>query len=200
MKSFPEKPDKQFWNNLYLSGTTGWDIGYIATPIKEYFDQVSDKSKKILIPGAGNSYEAEYLFQHGFKNIFILDFAEKVIQNFKLRVPNFPDNQIIKGDFFEHNGQYDIIVELTFFSSLHPKLRTKYVNKMHKLLKPKGKLIGLLFNHLFNNSFPPFGGSIEEYQNLFSNKFIINIMEIAYNSIKPRQGRELFINYSKKYT
>ncbi len=198
MNNFPEKPDEQFWNNLYLSGTTGWDIGYIATPIKEYFNQVTDKSKKVLIPGAGNSYEAEYLFKLGFKNIYILDFAQTAAQNFKSRVPDFPENQIITGDFFEHIGQYDIIIELTFFSSLHPKLRTKYVDKIHDLLDPKGKLIGLLFNHHFNNTFPPFGGTIDEYQRLFSNKFIIGKMETACNSIKPRMGRELFINFSKK--
>jgi hypothetical protein len=69
---------------------------------------------------------------------------------------------------------------------------------MHSLLKPKGKLIGLLFNHHFNNSLPPFGGTIEEYQELFNNKLIINKMEVAYNSIKPRRGRELFINCSKR--
>ena len=198
MKDYPEKPDKNIWNHLYKSGTTGWDIGYIAPPIKSYFDQVEDKSLQILIPGAGNAYDVEYLFRKGFKNTFILDFAEKAIQNFKTRVPEFPREQIIFNDFFQHKGQYDIIVELTFLSSLHPKLRTEYIVKISELLKPGGKLIGLLFNHHFNNSFPPFGGSYEEYSALFQKKFTINTMEIAHNSIQPRQGRELFVNLSKK--
>ncbi|MCB0465166.1 MAG: SAM-dependent methyltransferase, partial [Aequorivita sp.] len=58
-----------FWNHKYLSGETGWDIGYVSTPIKEYIDQLSDKNLKILIPGGGNSYEAEYLFESGFNNV-----------------------------------------------------------------------------------------------------------------------------------
>jgi len=94
MEGFSEKPDNKFWNNLYKIGVTGWDIGYIATPIKEYFAQITDKNLKILIPGAGNGYDVEYLYQQGFKNVFILDFAEKAIQNFKIRISQFPDEQI----------------------------------------------------------------------------------------------------------
>ncbi|HBC05192.1 MAG TPA: SAM-dependent methyltransferase, partial [Aequorivita sp.] len=37
-----------FWNHKYLSDDTGWDIGYVSTPIKEYIDQLTDKNLKIL--------------------------------------------------------------------------------------------------------------------------------------------------------
>jgi hypothetical protein len=40
-----------FWDNKYKSGETGWDIGYISTPLKKYFDQLTNKELKILIPG-----------------------------------------------------------------------------------------------------------------------------------------------------
>ena len=39
---------------------TGWDIGYVSTPIKEYFNQVKNKELKILIPGGGNSYKLNF--------------------------------------------------------------------------------------------------------------------------------------------
>lgn len=198
MSKFPEKPTPEFWNNLYESGSTGWDIGYIATPIKEYFLQLKHKDYRILVPGAGNGHEVGWLYNQGFTNTFLLDFAEKAIQNFKKYFPNFPDNQIINANFFDHQSQYDFIVELTFFSSLPTKWRNQYAQKMYDLLKPGGKLIGLLFNHHFNREFPPFGGTMEEYIHLFDKYFKINKMEIAYNSIKPRMGRELFINLSKR--
>ena len=53
--------DAEYWEERYRAGTTGWDIGSPSTPLKEYIDQLQDPSKKILIPGAGNAYEAEYL-------------------------------------------------------------------------------------------------------------------------------------------
>ena len=67
--------NSEFWNKRYLDKETGWDIGYVSTPIKEYFKQVKNKELKILIPGGGNSYEAEFLFNKGFTNTFLLDLS-----------------------------------------------------------------------------------------------------------------------------
>ena len=53
---------KNYWTNRYSKAKTGWDIGYPSTPLKTYFDQLENKDLRILIPGAGNAYEAEYLF------------------------------------------------------------------------------------------------------------------------------------------
>ena len=188
----------EFWESSNQNQQTGWDIGYAATPIKVYIDQLTNKDQKILIPGAGNSYEAEYLFNKGFKNIFILEFAESPINNFLKRVPNFPKEQILIENFFDHRDKYDLIIEHTFFCALDPSLRESYVEKTSSLLKSNGKLIGLLFRIDFENDHPPYGGSPEEYERLFSPNFTFKIFETAYNSIKPRQDNELFICLVKK--
>ncbi|NOR88348.1 MAG: methyltransferase domain-containing protein [Bacteroidales bacterium] len=187
-----------YWNNLYNSDQTGWDIGYASPSIVEYFAQLKDKQISILIPGAGNAWEAEYLWKEGFSQVYLLDFSEVAINKFRKRVPDFPLNQILKEDFFLHQKQYDRIVEQTFFSSLETADRGKYSKKIHQLLKPKGKLIGLLFNHEFNFNGPPFGGSPKEYQMLFKEYFHFKIFEKSYNSIKPRKGREHFILFEKR--
>ena len=80
--------DSNSWNQRYLSKNTGWDIGYVSTPLKEYFDQLKNKDLRILIPGCGNSHEAEYLFSLGFQNVYVLDFSKKAINNFSSRVPD----------------------------------------------------------------------------------------------------------------
>ena len=69
---------------------------------------------------------------------------------------------------------------------------------MHDLLNENGKIIGVMFNKDFGNPFPPFGGNIEEYKSLFNEKFEIKKLENCYNSIKPRQNTEVFINFTKK--
>ena len=125
------KLNKEYWENRYLNQQVNWDAGAITTPLKEYFDQLKDKSIRILIPGAGNSYEIEYLLNHGFKNVFALDFAKLPLENIKNRIPNIPKNRLIQADFFEHNEKYDLIVEQTFFCALDPQLRKKYVQKIH---------------------------------------------------------------------
>jgi SAM-dependent methyltransferase len=190
--------DEHFWNERYRSGTTGWDIGYISTPLKEYIDQLEDTELRILIPGAGNGYEAEYLLQQGFQNVTVIDISRVALHNLSARVPKFPNRQLLHQDFFEHIGTYDLVLEQTFFCALRPELRPSYVKKMYDLLVPGGKLVGLLFNIPLNMDAPPYGGSAAEYRKLFKGKFFIERMETAYNSIAPRQGNELFIKLIKK--
>jgi hypothetical protein len=190
--------DKTYWESKYNDEATGWDIGYASTPLVEYFKHLTNKKLKILIPGGGNCYEAEYLFEQGFENIFVIDIAEQPLKNLKTRFPNFPVCHLIHDDFFNHEGNYDLIVEQTFFCALDPFLRKKYADKMHDLLAEKGTLAGLLFDFDLTEAGPPFGGSSQEYIQLFSEKFTIKKLDRCYNSIKPRAGRELFFIFEKK--
>ena len=190
--------DESFWDNRYKSQNTGWDIGEISTPLKAYFDQLKDKSLKILIPGGGNSYEAEYLFKQGFKNVFVIDISLTALENLQKRIPKFPKNQLIHANFFELNDTFDLIIEQTFFCAIPPKLRTNYSLKTNELLKSKGKLVGLLFCIPLLVDGPPFGGTKEEYISCFSPYFYLEIMELSYNSILKRENEELFIKFIKK--
>ena len=113
--------NKNFWDLRYQNNEIGWDIGYISTPLKKYIDQLTDKNIKILIPGGGNSYEAEYLHNLGFKNVFVVDISPTALTNLKNRVPDFPKNHLINIDFFKLNNSFDLILEQTFFCALTPK-------------------------------------------------------------------------------
>lgn len=189
----------EFWNNRYLGNEATWDTKSITTPLKDYIHQLTDTSLRILIPGAGNSYEAEYLFEKGFKNIFVLDYAIEPLKNLAARCKKFPRQNLIQDDFFKHNGQYDLILEQTFFCAIDPKLRNEYTKHIHQLLKSNGKLVGVLFDDpKLNLEQPPFAGTKEEYLNYFNPYFKINIFEKCYNSIKPRMDRELFMIVTKK--
>ncbi|WP_296697589.1 methyltransferase domain-containing protein [Algoriphagus sp.] len=189
--------DENYWSNRYKFGQTGWDIGYPSTPIVQFLDQIEKKEVEILIPGAGNGYEALYAFNCGFKNVNILDFSSEPLRRFKLKSPEFPDSNIHHEDFFYHNKNYDLILEQTFFCALDPSLRPKYVSKMIELLKPGGKLVGLLFNRVFDKDGPPFGGSLKEYQSLFEEKFHELSITNCYNSIPERAGAEFFFQAIK---
>ncbi len=192
------KLDEQFWNERYDLGHIGWDIGHVSTPLKAYFDQLEDKSLRILIPGAGNAYEAEYLHKIGFMHVTVLDLSASALNRFQSRVPEFPVKNLLHGDFFDHQACYDLVIEQTFFCAIAPSLRKQYVTHMHQLLMPGGKLVGLLFNIPLNSDRPPFGGHKSEYLSLFEPYFDLRHFELAYNSIPPRQGNELFIHCVKK--
>lgn len=220
--------NETYWTKRYLDGEAGWDIGYVSTPLKNYFDQLENKHIRILIPGAGNSYEAEYLVNNGFENVYVCDLSAEPLNNLKKRCPQIKTEHLIQGDFFELNSHFehtdlshpepgrrvpknslekrteeypqlsfDLIIEQTFFCALDPSLRKKYFEKMLTLLSPGGHLVGLLFDDVLNTDKPPFGGNKTEYLTFIGEGFNIKTLERCYNSIEPRQGRELFMNLVK---
>ncbi|MEZ5004335.1 MAG: methyltransferase domain-containing protein [Chitinophagales bacterium] len=185
--------NEEFWTERYKNHETGWNIGYASTPLVKYFDALEDRSIKILIPGAGNAYEAEYLFSKGFKNVTVVDISILPLQNLSERFPDFPKDQLIHQNFFDHQDQYDLIVEQTFFCAIDPKLRQAYADKMLDLLKPNGKIIGVWFDFEADpeKSGPPFTGTAEEYMAYFKTFESVKFQR-CYNSVPPRSGRELF--------
>lgn len=187
-----------FWNERYETQQTGWDLKAPSTPLQDYIDQMEDKSIRILIPGCGNAYEAEYLIEKGFTNITLVDISDVLTAQIQEKFKAFPQVKVLNQDFFTLEEPFDLIIEQTFFCALNPDLRPAYVKKMQQLLPKNGKLVGVLFQRDFGNPFPPFGGSKAEYEALFSPLFEIHIMEDCYNSIPPRAGSELFIRLQPK--
>lgn len=193
------KLDKDYWDKRYQNQDFGWDLGEISPPLKNYFDQLNQHDLKILIPGAGNSYEAEYLHNKGFTNVYVCDLAPSALENLHKRCPGFPKHHLLLGDFFKlQERNFDLIVEQTFFCAIDPALRRKYAETVHHYLKPGGKLVGLLFNDPLNTDQPPFGGTSSDYLPIFKDLFELQHFESCYNSIPPRAGRELFIEFLKK--
>lgn len=193
----------QFWQQRYEEDSIGWDMGQVSPPLKAYIDQLpeSAKEQEILVPGAGNAYEVGYLHEQGFTNVTLVDFASAPIEAFAERYPNFPAEHLVGADFFALSPaqyQFDWVLEQTFFCAINPAHRDEYVAQMAALLKPNGKLVGLLFDKDFGREEPPFGGTKAEYQQRFAPYFDIETMEISYNSHPARQGSELFIKMHVK--
>lgn len=192
---------KDYWSQRYVEQNTGWDLGVPSPPLKTYFDQLLNNEIKILIPGAGNSYEAEYLYKNGFHHVDVLDISKYPLDSFSLRNPQFPSDQLIEEDFFNFDGQYDLIIEQTFFCSFPPIQSTRqlYAKKMFQLLKPEGKLVGLWFDFPLKDDLVkrPFGGSKSEYLSYLSPYFKTLVFEKCYNSVASRDPNELFGIFKK---
>ena len=181
------KLDASYWEERYQEGYVGWDLGHISRPMRYIIDRLINKNQKILVPGAGNGFEVEYLWKKGFRNVFLLDWAKSPLEKFAVRNSDFPPNQLINLDFFDLDTRFDLILEQTFFCSLHPSKRGAYVKKMHELLKSKGILTGVFFSVPMYNHRPPYGGSQVEYKKLFAGHFDIEIMR---SSAFSEPGRE----------
>jgi len=193
--------NETYWRARYASNETGWDAGAITPPLRDYFAQLAGPDqRRILIPGAGRAYEAEYLHTAGYSNVWVADVAPEALAALQARVPDFPATHLLQQNFFDlpATPPYNLIVEQTFFCALDPALRPAYARQCANLLGARGTLMGVLFDTTFTQPGPPFGGSREEYRAYFEPYFNFLHFDTAYNSIAPRQGRELFICLKKK--
>ncbi|MBI1222692.1 MAG: methyltransferase domain-containing protein [Bacteroidetes bacterium] len=186
------KLDAEYWDQRYRQEETSWDLGSVAPAMRKYFNSM-DKNAAVLIPGCGNAHEANLLLEKGFQNVTVLDISPTLTNQLADKWKGIKEVQVICEDFFEHIGSYDYIVEQTFFCALPPFRRKDYVVKMKSLLKPGGKLFGLMFDCDFAHDGPPFGGSGNEYELLFKKYFTHVRVEKSKDSAKPRLGREVFI-------
>ncbi|MEJ7659909.1 MAG: methyltransferase domain-containing protein [Hymenobacter sp.] len=171
-------------------------------PLRAYFDQLLvSQQPRTLIPGAGRAYEAEYLHRQGFRHVVVADLAPEPLAALAARVPDFPRR--ISGwpisSPLPPTPPFDLLIEQTFFCALAPSLRPAYARQCAALLRPGGKLVGLLFDTEFAGATePPFGGTRAEYRTYFEPYFEFIHFDTAYNSLPARAGRELFICLQKK--
>lgn len=187
----------RYWEARYQGQNTPWDIGYASPPLLNYLRAHAQPNWAILIPGAGHAYEAVWLHEQGFPNVYVCDWAPAAFELLRQQAPSFPETHLLAQDFFELDLKVDLLLEQTFFCAIDPKQRPDYVQKAFQLLKPKGRLAGVLFAHPFGRPGPPFGGTKREYQALFAPPFDIQQLEIARDSIPPRLGNELFVELQK---
>ena len=187
-----------YWETRWQRGETGWDMRQASPPLMNYALQTNPDKRRhmqVLIPGCGNGHEAFALAEAGFAGLTLLDIAPTAVVSIQAQLdthpPAFPA-RVLCTDFFEHHDRYDLILEQTFFCALDPVLRTNYVQKMHELLRPGGKLAGVWFDRTFEGG-PPFGGSAEEYKMLFAPFFQLHTVAPCYNSIPARVGSEVFM-------
>lgn len=188
--------NRTYWTQRWTNGETAWDIGGPAPAIMNYFQKFEPKDIAILIPGCGNAYEAKALWDLGFADITVIEIVADKAAELQHKFSQ-TGIKVIQGDFFQHEGCYDYIIEHTFFCSLPIHLRPEYARQMSHLLQDSGKLIGLLFNREFPGDEPPFGGDIETYTSIFEPYFTEIMIAAATNSIEPRAGTEVFIKLQK---
>lgn len=187
--------DKDFWTRRYETGETGWDAGKPTPILEQYIQQIASKDIAVLIPGCGRAWEADVILECGITNVTLADISEAPFDDVKKRLlaKKLPEPQLFIGDFFSLKGAFDLVLEQTFFCALSPELRSSYVRKMHEIIKPGGKLAGVVFSVEFPFDGPPFGAKPNVYLDLFSPYFEVKIFEPAYNSIQPRNGNEYFM-------
>jgi len=191
-----------FWNKCYKEDDIGWDLGKPTPVFVDWCDNL-DSLKKICIPGSGNGYDPLYFASKGH-DVTAIDFAEAPIARLKKESKNQKINiNTIKKDIFDLGeifyDKFDYIVEYTCYCAIDPKMRVKYIEVMHNLLKDGGEMVAILLplNKDSSEGGPPFGVNLDEALDMFNQKFSL-IESIRHPlSIKPRFDNEQFVRFLK---
>ena len=193
--------DKQFWEDLYISGDATWDLGG-STPI---FESISKDISpgKICIIGCGKGHDAVMFAKKKFE-VTAIDFAPSAISYLNhLAADAKVDIHAINTDIFnlsnEYYNQFNYVIEQTCFCAINPTMRNNYEQLVSNLLVKGGLLIGLWFplDKNISEGGPPWATSIDEVKNLFSTRWEIERDEFSSLSIKPRKDREKLIVFRK---
>ncbi|MDX2063519.1 MAG: methyltransferase domain-containing protein [Bacteroidia bacterium] len=182
-----------YWDKRYQAADTPWDLGTASRPLVQFFETLTDKQLRILIPGGGPGHELAWLWAHGFEAAYQLDYAPSIRAQALATYPEVPESRFLVGDFFAHSGQYDLIVEQTFFAALDPSLRPAYAEQMARLLVPGGRLAGVLFEFPLTEKGPPFGGHRTAYYTLLAPHFDRICLGTCHTSVPERLGKEVWL-------
>ena len=194
-----EKLTAEYWDARYREGRTGWDLGQSNTALLAELKRRIDRGARILIPGGGRAYEALALWERGYANTYIVDWAPRAFDALRegglserVRAAGVDlEARCIVADFFEHDDHYDALLEQTFFCAIDPTLRDAYVKQAAQLLRPGGLWLGILFARDFPTAGPPFGGTADEYRERFGPHFEIERLSLWEGSVAPRLGHEV---------
>lgn len=182
------------WEDLYRKGEVHWNRGAPSPPLKQYLARNPVRGRA-LVPGCGYGHEVALAAEHGLDPVG-LDIAPTGIAEARANYPHLAEC-FVAGDFFnppeELRGAFDVVLEHTCLSGLHPSLRADYRRGIDLTLRTGGMLIGIWFINPDldpGEEGPPYPFSIPDLTALFSEGYEIVDDYEPDVAFEGREGRE----------
>ena len=160
------------WEEIYQKGEVFWNKGEPSPPMKQYLERHPVRGRA-LVPGCGHGHEVALAVEHGLDAIG-LDIAPTGVAEARALYPKLAERFVV-GDLFnppeEMRGKFDVVLEHTCMSGLHPTLRADYRRGIDLTLKRGGLLIGVWFIEPDldpGDEGPPFPFSVPDLTALFA--------------------------------
>ncbi|MBY0356436.1 MAG: methyltransferase domain-containing protein [Candidatus Obscuribacterales bacterium] len=197
--------DREFWENLYQTKRTAWDLGQVAPPLKTLMNSPYAMPKgRMAVLGCGNGHECLFFAERGFE-VTGVDFAPSAIRSTMDKLSKSgllgKSAYLLERDFFkmhDYDGYYDYVLEHCSFCAIDPSLRRTYAWTVRDLLKPQGKFISLWWLIPDKQGGPPFAAHKTDLFDLFGEFFNIEIAYEPKDSVKDRKGHEFITVMSRK--
>jgi SAM-dependent methyltransferase len=162
--------------------------------MKQYLERHAMQGRA-LVPGCGHGHEVALAVEHGL-DATGLDIAPTGVAEARALYPQLED-RFVAGDLFnppaEMRGAFDVVLEHTCMSGLHPSLRADYRRGIDLTLRPGGLLIGVWFINPEldpGDEGPPYPLSVADLTDLFAQGYETvddYVPDVAFDT---RVGRE----------
>ena len=187
------------WNDIYLEGDAGWDIGKSSPPFEALLKRSPEwlKAGSLINFGSGNGHDAKLFADAGF-DVTAIDFAEEAVKACREKGLKAECADIF--ELTEFSQSFDYVLEHTCYCAIDRTRLAEYRDSAATVLKNDGVLFGLFYRFDDENDGkgPPFWTSEEEIREVFSEKFDIFELTVPEESLKRRKGRERLIAMRKK--
>jgi SAM-dependent methyltransferase len=182
------------WEEKYRKGDAFWNKGAPSPPLIQYLERHKVRGRT-LVPGCGHGHEVALAVEHGLDAVG-LDIAPTGIAEARKLYPKLAERFVV-GDLFnpapELRGVFDVVLEHTCMSGLHPRLRPDYRRGIDLTLKPGGLLLGVWFINPDldpGEEGPPYPFSVPDLTALFADGYEIVDDYVPDAAFAMRVGRE----------
>jgi len=182
------------WDEMYQKGEVFWDRGGASPPMKQYLERHAVRGRA-LVPGCGRGHEVALAMEHGL-DATGLDIAPTGVAEARAQYPHLAE-RFVTGSLFDPpeqmRGAYDVVLEHTCMSALHPTMRADYRRGIDLTLRRGGLLIGIWFINPEldpGQEGPPYPFSVADLTALFAEGYEIVDDYLPDVAFAGREDRE----------
>lgn len=186
--------DRPFWQALYKSGRTPFDMGGPTPVLVDWLDRAQPKPGRAVVPGCGRGYDVIELARRGWTALGI-DFAATAVSDGRklARAAGLEERaRFLEQDLFAAAPEpVELWWEHTCYCAIEPARRDEYAALAARWVQPHGTLLFLAFPIDGRQGGPPFAIGAEEVPNRFAPWFAAESSSPPPRPSAPgRVGRE----------
>jgi len=157
------------WEGRYRDGVTGWERHGLNPAFLAWRESGLLPPCRILVPGGGRSLEPLALAESGF-DVTVVDAAPSAVASQRAHFERLQVTaRVDQADLFawDPTVQFDAVYDQTCLCALPPALWPDYARRLHRWLRPGGRVF-ILFMQSSRPTGPPFHCDLKTMRSLFA--------------------------------
>ena len=195
------------WHSRWDEGRIGFHREAVNTHLQAHADALLADAERVLVPLCGKSVDMPWLLDRGVEVVGV-ELVPRAVEQFfaaqgwsaarselgGLSAWTHGQLTVLQGDIFavghEHAGTVDAIYDRAAIIALPPDVQQRYVDHLHGLLRPGGRMLLLTYDMpLPATQGPPFSVSPDKVPDLF--QAFSSISELSTTMLTPETDAKL---------